>query len=278
MAPKLAAQQHELTLTRHYEALLLARESQSLTTDLTSNTNTSQAFQRLSKNLRALLRSMAGEDPEDQGVISNFPNQNEDSAETTESEQDFQVLLQALDEEGAGGYAGTEGREDWALERECEIARLEKENEELRRLLGIDPPSLEENGIKVDEESVAQLGSKMVFKIRRGSVSVGGDTVGGMGSGTGTNTSLGTTVTGEGYGQRSANSAFTIGDANVNGNGNNHYQQIGTSLQRALEIQPAMRLQQRRVPPMFPRGGGNLRGGNPGSNLWPEPRLPDRPW
>jgi len=264
----LAAQKHELTLTRHYETLLLARESQSLTTDLTASENTSQAFQRLSKNLRGLFRSMAGEDPDDPGVISDFQHQVEDGAETDDSDTDLQTLLQALDKENTGGYIGTEGREDWALERECEIARLEKENEELRRLLGIDPHSLEANGIIVDEESVSRLGS--ITRSRRGSA----------GSNAGSGMGLGTGILGEGYGQRSS---FIIGDGNVNGNGNNNghqQQQIGggsAPLQRAVEVQPGVRVQRR--PPMFPRGGGNLRA-NAASNFWQQPPPPPilGPW
>lgn len=41
--------------------------------------------------------------------------------------------------------------EDWALERESEINRLEKENEELRKLLGIDPGSAAVVGATEDE-------------------------------------------------------------------------------------------------------------------------------
>lgn len=42
-------------------------------------------------------------------------------------------------------------REDWAVERETEISRLEKENAELRQLLGIDAESAQKQGWK-DEE------------------------------------------------------------------------------------------------------------------------------
>lgn len=44
----------------------------------------------------------------------------------------------------SGGYFGTEGQGDWALEREMEIQRLEEENRALREMLGIAtdaPPS-----------------------------------------------------------------------------------------------------------------------------------------
>lgn len=37
----------------------------------------------------------------------------------------------------SGGYYGTEGQSDWAMEREMEIQRLEDENKALREMLGI---------------------------------------------------------------------------------------------------------------------------------------------
>ena len=49
------------------------------------------------------------------------------------------------------GVAGGGDREDWALEREHEIARLAKENEELRRMLGIDTDNARRHGI-LDED------------------------------------------------------------------------------------------------------------------------------
>jgi regulator of replication initiation timing len=110
-----AAQQHELTLTRHYEGLLLARETNELNQELQSSTQISMSATRLSQLLRRTLRSVGGE------VTSDEP-------QTPES---------TLEEAGAGGYTGTSEGEDWALERESEISRLEKENEELRKLLGI---------------------------------------------------------------------------------------------------------------------------------------------
>ncbi|KAG0707538.1 hypothetical protein DFH29DRAFT_979845 [Suillus ampliporus] len=125
----LAAQQHELTLTRHYEGLLLACDSQNQYADLTSETKTAIGLQRLAHTLRALHRSMSGEEPE----IS------DDSGR--DSPIDIPALLQTLDYQ-----ADSEIRDDWALEREIEISRLEKENEELRKMLGIDCASLGEKG------------------------------------------------------------------------------------------------------------------------------------
>ncbi|EMD42331.1 hypothetical protein CERSUDRAFT_90948 [Gelatoporia subvermispora B] len=126
----LAAQQHELTLTRHYEALLRAQETATLESDLSSNTATSQSLQRLSESLRALLRSLSGEDP-------SSPH-----APPTPPSGPSPALAPLLDPAGPS---------DWALEREAEIARLEAENEGLRRLLGIDSGAAEANGWLADE-------------------------------------------------------------------------------------------------------------------------------
>ncbi|TDL26397.1 hypothetical protein BD410DRAFT_741712 [Rickenella mellea] len=120
----LAAQQHELTLTRHYETLLLSRETTAMTSDLSANSNVSASLQRLSQNLRLLLRSIGGEDAE--------PPEGEEEKVPTDDE------------------ASSEIRDDWALERECEISRLEAENEELRRMLGIDVVTAREHGIAED--------------------------------------------------------------------------------------------------------------------------------
>jgi hypothetical protein len=225
---------------------------------------------------------MAGEDVGDPEPSSSSPNQDEagEVENTTEGEPDFQALIQALDPDES------DDRDDWALERECEIARLEKENEELRRLLKIDPSSLEANGIKVDEESVARYGSHLMMANRKRSGS-------GTGSASGSG-GMGINISGEGFPQRSAAApGFMIGDGNGNGNGNGNQQQPqqqqqqqqqqlggGAPLQRAMELVPGMRIQGRRAA-MFPRGGGG-RGGNSGPHLWlqqhPPPPMPERPW
>lgn len=61
-------------------------------------------------------------------------------------------LLEGLDNNAGRGYNGADGREDWALERECEISRLERENDELRKMLGIDPQSIAASDVDMDAE------------------------------------------------------------------------------------------------------------------------------
>lgn len=130
----------------------MARDTNSLSTDLRSSTNIGQSLQRLAHYLRALLRTMAGEDPDD----PRFQNMDPDydgAGFTTEDLKELETLLDELDVK-SGSYAGLEGRQDWALERESEISRLERENEELRRMLGIDEPSMAEKGITLDLDRI----------------------------------------------------------------------------------------------------------------------------
>ncbi|PPQ79861.1 hypothetical protein CVT25_002917 [Psilocybe cyanescens] len=255
----LAAQQHELTLTRHYEALLTAHDSRNASSDLVISPNMAQSLQRLSHYLRGLLKTMAGEnyDP--------FQNADPDYDGTgidTVDLQDLSSLLEALDERGTGGYPGTEGRQDWALERECEISRLERENEELRRMLGIDEANIAARGLTVDPDRIESgRNSTYISNARR------------------------QPTNNDQYGA----SRPSYWDANG---------QQGGSLQRAMELQPGMRAgQQARRTGIFGAGqqrggfiGGVGRGMNSGvggtpvnMSMWNQPTTPvpggsDRPW
>ena len=225
---------------------------------------------------------MAGEVRDDSELQPNSLNQNEDEAGNTDIEPDLQALIQALHPEGS------DERDDWALERECEISRLEKENEELRRVLGIDASSLEANGIDVDKESVARYGSHLMLANRKGSESGTGSANGSVvsngsgpdrGLGGGMGMGMGINMGGEVFPQRSG---FMMGEGNVLGGGHQQQSQQlggGVPLQRAMELAPGMRVQARRAP-MFPRGGGGGRGMNPGTHLWSQqpPPMPERPW
>jgi len=70
---------------------------------------------------------------------------NDDDLE--DSPVNISALIETLDQQ-----TDSQIRDDWALERETEISRLEKENEELRKLLAIDPASLSEKGITLELE------------------------------------------------------------------------------------------------------------------------------
>jgi hypothetical protein len=95
-------QDHELSLIRDYEAKLLVQEEEDATQELVTSTAVSRSLARLSHSLRQLMRSLGGED-----------------------------------RDGEPSGEGEEPDAEWALNRECELARLEKENENLRRMLGL---------------------------------------------------------------------------------------------------------------------------------------------
>jgi len=102
-------QEHELSLIREYEAQLIAREEEDATHELGSSTAISQSLARLSRSLRQFMRSVGGEDQIHEPSSPQSPGEQSQEEEASNSE--------------------------WALERECELARLEKENEILKRML-----------------------------------------------------------------------------------------------------------------------------------------------
>jgi hypothetical protein len=110
----------------------------------------SHSLQRLCHYLRGLLKTMAGEtyDPY-QNIDLDYDGLGFDAVDL----QELTNLLESLDEHG-GGYPDSEGRQDWATERESEISRLEKENEELRKMLGIDEANMNAHGLTVDPDRV----------------------------------------------------------------------------------------------------------------------------
>ncbi|KII86887.1 hypothetical protein PLICRDRAFT_113936 [Plicaturopsis crispa FD-325 SS-3] len=105
-------QEHELSLIREYETKLLEREDADATRELTSSSSLSQSLAQISHLLRLYMRSLNGEDVE----RPEGPALGDDEHEWTNV-----------------------AASDWALERECELARLERENEVLRRLVGQAP-------------------------------------------------------------------------------------------------------------------------------------------
>jgi len=115
-------QENELELIRKYEAALLAKEAEQLMEDLDANIDFSSSVSILGQNLRKALRALDGEDTQEIG-----------------DERDDMTVLAAS---------------EWALDRECELARLEKENAELRRMLGLEV-EVEQTSISLSNLSTA---------------------------------------------------------------------------------------------------------------------------
>jgi len=104
-------QERELSLIREYETKLLARQESHAAQDLLTSTSVSESLVRISHLFRQYLRSLGGEDVEP--AASPFVN-----------------------DENHEPWA-TSAASEHALEREIELARLERENDELRRMLGL---------------------------------------------------------------------------------------------------------------------------------------------
>jgi len=197
-----------------------------------ANPNAAESLNRLTQHLRGLLKTMAGEETEP------FHNNNrhyDDFAPVEDHLQELYALLETATEKNEG-YPGLEGREDWGVERECEITRLEKENEDLRRMLGIDETSLTERGITLDVDHL-ESGRYSTFlpSTRRNMTSS------------------------DSYGSRLG--YWENGGGGPGGNG----QPSTPALQRPVDLQPGMRFgPQARRSGIF--GGGQQRGGFPGGS------------
>jgi hypothetical protein len=96
---------------------------------------------------------MAGENPDPSDPAFNINLDPDYDGAGVVNLSALEQLIETLDEK-AGGYDGQEGPEDWAQEREYEIARLERENEAFRRFLGIDEESMAASGVSLDLDRV----------------------------------------------------------------------------------------------------------------------------
>jgi hypothetical protein len=115
-------QEKELSLIRDFESRILSLQDEDSTKRLIATTTQSESLARLSRAFRQFMRSVAGEDSD--RTLSSGANASEDFEPWSPSSST-----------------------DWSLERDCELSRLERENEELRRMLGVEvrEPHVESN-------------------------------------------------------------------------------------------------------------------------------------
>ncbi|KAI0786848.1 hypothetical protein C8Q75DRAFT_807939 [Abortiporus biennis] len=126
-------QQRELSIVREYEQKLLIRETEELARSLSSSTTLSMSIARLGKLLRTIMRTVHGEDPD------SMPSQDSSALDPATSSprtapyqmNSLEAIEGPIDSETDRQLAAAE----WSLERESELARLEEENEHLKRLL-----------------------------------------------------------------------------------------------------------------------------------------------
>lgn len=128
-------QEHELAFIRDYESKLLKKESENLLRALTTSTSESVSLGRMSDALRRLMRLLNGED-----VSSHSGSSSPDGSSSPAD----------------GVFEFDEGRrDDRALEQEIELARLQKENVILRRMLNLQLPESEYGGSGVESVGTA---------------------------------------------------------------------------------------------------------------------------
>jgi len=165
-------QQHELALIREYENAIIQRETEALDAALTINNARSEHLARVGRLLRAVMRKLGGEDikasepfllddppnprhatppssesakePSDESQLADA-NVVEEAKPDSDAKDNYIALERELDdEEDPDNLRKRLAAAEWALDRESELARLERENEELRNLLnGVlqgDPP------------------------------------------------------------------------------------------------------------------------------------------
>ncbi|WWC63985.1 uncharacterized protein I303_106591 [Kwoniella dejecticola CBS 10117] len=148
-----SSQQHDLSLHSYYTSLLQTLQTAHSSAQLHDSTSLSLLLTRLSTLLRTALRSMGGEDSDaDLSTLPGLLNliNSKEGSEVSSSPKSIISNLKSFPRAPNkpvhfpgfipgenGGYNGTEGQSDWALEREMEIQRLEDENKALRELLNI---------------------------------------------------------------------------------------------------------------------------------------------
>ncbi|KIM89386.1 hypothetical protein PILCRDRAFT_813313 [Piloderma croceum F 1598] len=106
-------QERELAVIREFESRILSLQDEDSAKRLAASTAQSESLARLSRSFRQFMRSVGGEEVD---------RPSPDDSPKTEDFESWSVASSSA---------------ELALERDCELARLEKENEELRRMLGM---------------------------------------------------------------------------------------------------------------------------------------------
>jgi hypothetical protein len=167
-----ASTQHDLSLHSYYTSLLQTLQTAHSSAHLHDNASLSLLLHRLSTLLRSALRALGGEDAEIDlethipgllaisGSTGQSGDIHSDSAGSSPISPRSHVsfgpksilrkgpqrppVWQGSMPGASGGYIGTGGQGDWAMEREMEVLRLEEENASLREMLRIAQDSIEE--------------------------------------------------------------------------------------------------------------------------------------
>jgi len=151
-------QENELSLMRTYESAIVQRETEVLSAALDASNARDARLARLGRLLRAVIRKMNGEDirayeaaasPASSRFLSHDRTATASSSSSHAHSEPAQAQPDDAQEPATHGTLAELEAElaeeddperrlaaaEWSLERECELARLQRENEELRRLL-----------------------------------------------------------------------------------------------------------------------------------------------
>ena len=134
-------QDRELSIVKEHETRLLALEEENSRHELEHETKTSESISRLSHLLRQCMRLHSGEDPLD-STPQTMPASLSSDMSASSSHEGISSRPAPLSPRLTAREVEEHPGEDVALDRECELARLEKENEELRRMLGLLPAKM----------------------------------------------------------------------------------------------------------------------------------------
>ncbi|PAV17011.1 hypothetical protein PNOK_0707500 [Pyrrhoderma noxium] len=115
-------QLQELETIKHYESILISSETEILNAQLASDTSLSLLIAKCSRLLRMVLRLTGGEEPTPPSPPASPPLSSISDASNIFETRCSPDLVSSTPQ-------------DWSLDREAELSRLEKENEELRMLL-----------------------------------------------------------------------------------------------------------------------------------------------
>lgn len=118
-----------MTILGHYKTLLASSETAS-STQTYNPFVLSQGLERLRGHIELVMQNEGGEDPQHPSIVKEMTVE-PSSRRSTDDASLIRVADDPSNEQEASGIF------DWSIEREEEIKRLEMENEELRRHLGI---------------------------------------------------------------------------------------------------------------------------------------------
>lgn len=134
---------------RQFESYITECETEALSTSLTVENSRAKSITRIGRLLREVMRKLGGEDAQNTEKVDTLHAFAHPSSRIIErsrpefSDPSFKGSLEELEPDKEAELDVIEDKDperrlaaaEWAMERESELAKLQRENEELRRLL-----------------------------------------------------------------------------------------------------------------------------------------------